>query len=179
MWKNSTHLAISAKMWFEEVRCVWTTPYKCLSTLHILLPLYRCTSGRFGRVEQPQIHVKELYTPCYLCINVVRVGSWRFDALELVHKHPAHLASPIKMNLEKVWYSWTNPNWSERTLPLSVSAMMWFEKVQGGLMAWTTYIAKVQLTDLSIIASTSSMRSRKIWRKTTLLYAWQSAEWNS
>ena len=29
-----------------------------------------------------RIHVKELYTPCYLCDDVVREGSRRFDALE-------------------------------------------------------------------------------------------------
>ena len=41
--------------------------------------------------------LKELYTPCYLCDNVVREGSRRFDALELVHKHTAHLSSLVKM----------------------------------------------------------------------------------
>ena len=35
---------------------------------------------------------------------------------ELVHKHPAHLASPVKMKLEKVPYSRTTPNSCERTL---------------------------------------------------------------
>ena len=57
---------------------------------------------RFGTVEPPRTHVKELYTPCYLCDDVVR--------------HPAHLASPVKMKLEKVRYGRTTPNSCERTL---------------------------------------------------------------
>ena len=40
----------------------------------------------------------------------------RLNHPELVHKHPAHLASPVKMKLEKVRYSRTTPNSCERTL---------------------------------------------------------------
>ena len=36
----------------------------------------------FGIVKPPRTHVKELYTPCFLCDEVVREGSRRFDALE-------------------------------------------------------------------------------------------------
>ena len=36
----------------------------------------------FGTVDPPRTHMKELYTPCYLCHDVVREGSRRFDALE-------------------------------------------------------------------------------------------------
>ena len=64
MCKNSTYLAISAMMWFEKVR----------GALELVL--------REGSV--PRTHVKELYTPCYLCNDVVREGSRRFNALELV-----------------------------------------------------------------------------------------------
>ena len=35
-----------------------------------------------GTVEPPRTHVINLYTPCYLCDAVVRVGSKRFDVLE-------------------------------------------------------------------------------------------------
>ena len=35
-----------------------------------------------GTVEPPRTHVINLYTPCYLCDAVVRVGSMRFDVLE-------------------------------------------------------------------------------------------------
>ena len=35
---------------------------------------------------------------------------------ELVHKHPAHLASPVKIKLEKVRHSRTTPNSCGRTL---------------------------------------------------------------
>ena len=34
------------------------------------------------KVQPPQTHVINLYTPCYLCEDVVRVGSMRFDVLE-------------------------------------------------------------------------------------------------
>ena len=37
---------------------------------------------RFGTVEPPRTHVTKLYTLCYLCNNVVREGSTRFDVLE-------------------------------------------------------------------------------------------------
>ena len=33
-------------------------------------------------LEPPRIRVKELYKPCYLCEDVVREGSMRFDVLE-------------------------------------------------------------------------------------------------
>ena len=56
-----------------------------------------CPTKRFGTVEPPRTHVKELYTPCTHCNDVVQEGSRRFDALEPVHKHPEHLASPLKM----------------------------------------------------------------------------------
>ena len=36
----------------------------------------------FGDVEPPQTHVTKLYTLCYLCNDVVREGSTRFDVLE-------------------------------------------------------------------------------------------------
>ena len=40
----------------------------------------------------------------------------RLNHPELVHKHPAHLASPVKMKLENVRYSRTTPNSCEKTL---------------------------------------------------------------
>ena len=57
-------------------------PTSAYSTLHSLYPLQRCSQIRFGRVEPPRIRVKELYIPCYLCEDVVREGSMRFDVLE-------------------------------------------------------------------------------------------------
>ena len=35
---------------------------------------------------------------------------------QLVHKHPAHVVSPVKMELEKVRHSRTTPNSCQRTL---------------------------------------------------------------
>ena len=40
----------------------------------------------------------------------VQGGSMHLNYPELVHKYPAHLAFLVKMNLEKVQYSQTNPN---------------------------------------------------------------------
>ena len=63
---------------------------------HLASPVKR----RCGTVERPQTHVEELYTPYYLCDDVVREGLRMFDALEppkLVHKHPANPVSPVKM----------------------------------------------------------------------------------
>ena len=40
----------------------------------------------------------------------VRGGSMHLNYRELVHKHPAHLASYLKMYLQKVRYSRTTPN---------------------------------------------------------------------
>ena len=38
---------------------------------------------KFGTVEPPQTHVKELQLPRYLCNNVVREGSRRVKGVEL------------------------------------------------------------------------------------------------
>ena len=51
-------------------------------TLNTFYPLKRCSWRRFGPVEPPRTYVKELYIPCYLCEDVVREGSMRFDVLE-------------------------------------------------------------------------------------------------
>ena len=40
----------------------------------------------------------------------------RLNNPELVHKHPAHLVSPVKMELEKVRHSRTTPNSCEKTV---------------------------------------------------------------
>ena len=37
---------------------------------------------RSAPLHTPRTHVINLYTPCYLCDDVVRVGSMRFDVLE-------------------------------------------------------------------------------------------------
>ena len=60
------------------------------------LPLSTFTL-RFGTVEPHRTHVKELYTLCYICNDVVRGGSMLLNYPELVQKHPAHLASPLNM----------------------------------------------------------------------------------
>ena len=44
-------------------------------TLHTLYPLKRCSWRRFDA----RTHVKELYTPCYLCHDVVREGLMRVN----------------------------------------------------------------------------------------------------
>ena len=66
---------------FEEVRGGWTTRKQCTGTLHILLPLCRWGSRRFGTVEPLRTHVKDFYTPCLLCTEVVE-GSRRFAVVE-------------------------------------------------------------------------------------------------
>ena len=52
-------------------------------------------------VEPPRTHVTKLYTPCYLCNDVVREGLRRFDVLEpprTSSQHPAYLvAAPVTM----------------------------------------------------------------------------------
>ena len=56
MWDNSTYLGIPAMMWFrrfEEVRCTWTTPNLCKSTLHTFFPMWRCSYRRFSTVKPP------------------------------------------------------------------------------------------------------------------------------
>ena len=45
-------------------------------------------SRRFNALEPPRTHVNEMYTPCYLCNDVVREGSRRFDALEQPRTSP-------------------------------------------------------------------------------------------
>ena len=65
-------------------------------TAHLASPV-KVQLEKFGTMEPPLTHVKELYILCYLCSDVVQEGSRRFDALELVHKHPTDLASPINM----------------------------------------------------------------------------------
>ena len=37
---------------------------------------------RFGTVEPPRAHVKELYTPYHFCNNVVQEGSRNFDVVQ-------------------------------------------------------------------------------------------------
>ena len=58
--------------------------------------------------------MKELYTPCYLCHDVVREGSRRFDALE-----------PPRTSVRA-------PCTKKNSTHLAISVMVWFEKVQGG-----------------------------------------------
>ena len=62
-------------------------------TLHTLYPLKRCSWRRFGTIEPPRTHVKEVYIPCYLCEDEVREGSMRFDVLDL--PEPVHIAHPV------------------------------------------------------------------------------------
>ena len=45
----------------------------------------------------PRTRVTKLYTPCYLCNDVVREGSMCLNHPEQVHKHPSHLVSPVTM----------------------------------------------------------------------------------
>ena len=45
-------------------------------------------------VEPPRTHVTKLYTLCYLCYDVVREGSMRFDVLEPPRTHVTKLYTP-------------------------------------------------------------------------------------
>ena len=80
--KTSTHLAFSALKWFEKVRGGSRGTLKqCTGTLHILLPLCRCTEvvregpRRFEGVEPLGNSVQVPYIPCYHCEDEVREGS--------------------------------------------------------------------------------------------------------
>ena len=53
-----------------------------IGTLHTLFPLLRGGSRRFSIFEPPRTHAKDLYTPCYLCTEVVREGSRRFAVVK-------------------------------------------------------------------------------------------------
>ena len=51
-------------------------------------------------VEPPRTLVTKLYTPCYLCNDVVKEGSRRFYVLEPPRtsaQHPAYLVAPVTM----------------------------------------------------------------------------------
>ena len=77
--KTSTHLAFSALKWFEKVRggsrglnhseTVYRYPTHLVTTVKM----------RFGTVEPLRTHDKDFYTPCFLCTEVVREGSRRFE----------------------------------------------------------------------------------------------------
>ena len=83
-------------MRFDGLESHQTSAY---STLHTLYPLKRCSWRRFGTVEPPRTRVKEVYIPCYLCEDVVREGSMRFDGLESHQTSaysPLHTLYPLK-----------------------------------------------------------------------------------
>ena len=118
------HLVISTMMWFEKV---WGGSMHLnhpeLVHTHLASPV----KIKFGTVEPPQTHVKELYTPCYPCDDMVRKGQKRFDALE----SPWTLF-PVKMWFDKVRYDRTTRTQVKDSIHLVISTMMWFEKVRGG-----------------------------------------------
>ena len=88
----------------------------------------------FGTVEPLRTHVKDFYTPCFLCTEVVREGSSEDEVREgsvqsnhseLTSKTSTHLAFSalkwfekvrVKMRFEKVRYSRTTPNSRQRLL---------------------------------------------------------------
>ena len=63
----------------------------------------------------------------------------RLNHPELVHKHAANLVSPVKIKVEKVRHSQTTPEfmWMNST-HLTISEIMWFEKVPGGSLRFST-----------------------------------------
>ena len=65
---DSSSVHSPVKMSVQKVRYSRTTPISCYKSLHTLLPL-RCCGARRGS----------------LCLTY----------LKLVHKHPAHIASPV------------------------------------------------------------------------------------
>ena len=81
MWKNSTHLAISAMMWFEKVRA----PVKML---------LEKGSVQSNHPELMWKNSTNLAISVMMWFQKVRGGSMH---PELVHEHPAHLVSPVKM----------------------------------------------------------------------------------
>ena len=88
-----------------------------------------------GGAEPPQTHVKEHYTLCYICNDVVQEGSRRFDALEL---HRTSAKAPCTPCFSSKYVDRGQSNHPEPMLKNSthffISAMMWFEKVRGGSM---------------------------------------------
>ena len=105
-----------------------------ICTLHTLFPLLSGSSRRFCIFEPSRTHAKDLYTPCYLCSEVVRGGSLRLNLPELVHRYPTDLVPPVKKQFEKVRSSRTTPNSCMRktSTHLAISALKWFEEVHCG-----------------------------------------------
>ena len=58
----------------------------------------------FGIVEPPRTHVIDLYTPCFLCTEVVRGGSLRLNHPEQVYRYHTHL-DPLVKNQRQVLLS--------------------------------------------------------------------------
>ena len=82
---TSTHLAFSALKWFEKVRggsrglnhseTVYRYPTHLVTTVKM-----RFEKVRYSRPLRT--HVKDFNTPCFLCTEVVREGSRRFEGVE-------------------------------------------------------------------------------------------------
>ena len=84
----------------------------------------------FNVVEPPWALVYELSTPCYLCNNVVRSGSWRFDALELPRTGAKATYPPKFKDVFREDSVESNHHAEELYTP----AAMWFGQVHGGSM---------------------------------------------
>ena len=89
----------------------------------------------FGKVEPPQNHAEELYTPCYLCNNVVWAGLWRFDALELPRTSARETCPPFQDVFREgsVESNYPKLTWKNAT-HLVISAIVWSMNVQEILM---------------------------------------------
>ena len=82
--KTSTHLSFSALKWFEKVRggsrglnhseTVYRYPTHLVTTVKM-----RFEKVRYSRTTPNSRH---FYTPCFLCTEVVREGSRRFEGVE-------------------------------------------------------------------------------------------------
>ena len=85
-------------------------------------------------------HVKDFYTPCFLCTEVVRDGSRRFEGVEPLG-NSVHV--PYTSCYHCVDEGSVQSNHSELTSKtsthLAFSALKWFEKVRGGSL-WLNHL---------------------------------------
>ena len=100
-------------------------------------------SAEKARVEPLRTHVKDFYTPFFLCTEVVREGSRRFEGIEplgnsvqVPYTPCYHCEDEVREGSVQSNHSELTSNHSELTSKtsthLAFSALKWFEKVRGG-----------------------------------------------
>ena len=104
--------------WFDRTKTFLSTSLKGKQGVQGTYALVRggsSTLNLIGTVKPPRTHVTNLSTLCYLCDVVVRVGSMRFDVLELPR---TTLAISVMMwfvevyHMSSGWFDCTEPSLS-------------------------------------------------------------------